>query len=101
MRALDWIKNMDYAAYFPEEYNEMIELIGIDKFLTVYERFSKTQIYFSEKPLNALRREYILKNPETEAKELARKLDVSDRYIYKVRGGRDPDTIDMFTEDEN
>lgn len=80
-----WIKELNFTKHLPDEYNDMIDVIGVDKFLELLERFSKTSIYFSEKPFERLKREYILKNGQSEPKELARKLNVSERFVYGVR----------------
>ncbi len=45
---LDWIKTIhNFKAYFNKDHSLIIDLIGIDDYLKLYETFSKTGIYFS------------------------------------------------------
>jgi hypothetical protein len=89
----NWIKELDYKAEFTDEYNEIIELIGFENFVKLFARFRKSNIYFSEAPLNQLRKKYIVKY-ETELKDknipikkIARLLGVSERFIRNTLNG--------------
>lgn len=43
----DWIKSIDnYIGHFSEDHQLIIRLIGIENYLTLYEYFGKTGIYF-------------------------------------------------------
>lgn len=83
----NWIKELDYKQEFTDEYNEIIELIGFDNFVKLFTRFKKSSIYFSETPINALRRKYIIKysdklrDRDIPIKKIARLLGVSERFI--------------------
>jgi carbamoylphosphate synthase small subunit len=97
---LDWVKEIDYNKYLDDEYSEIVELIGIDNFLKLINRYGKMNMYFSTKPLDKLREVYIKKNRRADVKDLARTLEVSTKYIYNVRAGApDINTMDMFPEE--
>ncbi len=83
----NWIKELDYKSEFSDEYNEIIDLIGFDNFVKLFVRFKKSNIYFSEAPINQLRKKYIVKYGEKlrdkniPIKKIARLLGVSERFI--------------------
>ncbi|WP_337871607.1 hypothetical protein [Ignavibacterium sp.] len=82
---MNWIKEIDYRKFLTGDMKQLEEIIGIDKFIELYKCFSKTSIYFSEKPLMEMKQEYIKQNfGLTGEKELARKLGVSERLVYKI-----------------
>jgi len=82
-----WIKELDYKSEFTDEYNEIIELIGFENFIKLFNRFKKSNIYFSETPINQLRKKYIIKysrnlrEKNIAIKKFARFLGVSERFI--------------------
>lgn len=82
---MEWIKEMDYKKHFDGDLLILLEIIGIDKLIKIYEVFGKTSIYFSEKPIMQMKREYIKRHfGLINDRELARKLGVSQRLIYKI-----------------
>ncbi len=84
----DWLKEIDYKSIFPEEYKELIEILGIELFGKIFDAFRKTPIYFSEEPIKKAQKLYILEyannNPDLTPRELARKIGASERFVYKV-----------------
>ncbi|MCU7494746.1 MAG: hypothetical protein HF314_12105 [Ignavibacteria bacterium] len=82
MTGLDWIKEIDWEESLSGDLKEIAKLCGINTLLTLWENFGKTNIYFSERPLDALRRKYIIHNKDKSVKELARKLEVSEMFVY-------------------
>ncbi|MEG8946623.1 hypothetical protein [Rosettibacter firmus] len=81
----EWFKEIDYKKFLQGDLKLLEEIIGIDKFIELYNYFGKTSIYFSEKPLMEMKQEYIRKYfGYKNEKELARLLGVSERLIYKV-----------------
>jgi len=80
-----WIEQIDYKKHLDGNSALMVEICGLDKFIDLVEAFAKTQIYFSTEPLIKMKKEYILAfNSKYTAKELARILQVSERFVYKV-----------------
>ncbi|MEJ5351933.1 MAG: hypothetical protein WHS65_10100 [Melioribacteraceae bacterium] len=81
----EWYKEIDYKKFLDGDMKLLEEIIGIDKLMKLFEIFSKTAIYFSEKPIMEMKQEYIRKKfgsiPE---KQLARLLNVSERLVYKI-----------------
>lgn len=82
MTGLDWIKEINWDESLKGDLKEVANLCGIDTLLILWENFGKTNIYFSEKPLDTLRRKYIIQNKDKSVKELARKLEVSEMFVY-------------------
>lgn len=95
---LSWIKDLDYKKHFSAEYNDMIDLIGLDNFLKLLDHFSKTTVYFTEKPIQSLHGEFIKKHPDIPAKEIARQLNVSERFVYDMRKSVPPKNLELFGE---
>ncbi len=89
----NWIKELDYKNEFTDEYNEIIELVGFENFLKLFARFKKSNIYFSEAPINQLRKKYIMKyyndlrEKNVSIKKVARLLGVSERFIRNTLNG--------------
>lgn len=82
---MQWIKDIDYKKFLDGDLKLVEEIVGIDKFIELYSYFSKTAIYFSEKPLMDMKQEYIKKYfGFKKEKELARMLGVSERLVYKI-----------------
>lgn len=69
--------------YFDEEEQFIIELVGIDNFLTLYQRYSKTGFYFSSASILKLKKAWCIQNSHLTANELARACDVSSKSVYR------------------
>lgn len=104
---MNWIKELDFTPHFTEEYNEIVELIGLDNFLKLFHRFKKMPVYFTETPIVKLKKEYIKKcaakinSGDVSINKLAFKLDVSERFIYGVLADKNSDNYHLFDEDSN
>lgn len=86
---MNWIKKIDYNKFIKGDLKILLDIIGIDNFIKLYETFAKTAVYFSEKPIMEMKQEYIRKYFGTmNVKELARMLGVSERLIFKVAAQR-------------
>lgn len=93
----DWVKELPYTNFFPSEFIEIIEVVGIDKFLILLEKFGKTNVYFSLASISSLQEEYVKKNKHLRAADLARKLDASERNVYNIlKDEKDPDQFDLY-----
>lgn len=95
----EWIKEVDYEEELKGDYRTMVELIGIDSFITLLEYFVKTSVYFSELPLGPLKKLYVEKCAgEKSVKEITRILNVSERFVYEVWNKKqlDESQLDMF-----
>ena len=57
--------------------------------LKLIDRFNKTPVYFSDKCLLGMKREYVLRNSgDMSPKQLARMLDLSERHVYEIINDR-------------
>ncbi len=101
MMNYDWIKETNYEEKFPEEYRTIIDLIGLENFLKLLSQFAKTPIYFSERPIDELKKEYILKHKGESPRELARILGMSERGVYKILSstGYAPGQLNLFDKE--
>jgi len=70
--------------HFGPEFIEVSNIIGLDNAIKLWEAFNKCQLYISEAQLRSAKREFILQHAETPARDLARSLQVSERYVYQV-----------------
>ena len=85
-----WIQELDLSKLQDVDSNTelIIQNCGVDVLLQLTELFGKSSVYFSEKVLYSLKREYIIQNKDLySVKELSRILDVSKRYVYAVLNG--------------
>jgi len=103
MKNYKWANDLNVSELLTGEMKEICELIGVESFLLLIDRFNKTPIYFSDRVLLPMKRAYIIKRRgEVEARQLARELEVSERFIYNVfeeaSGGVDKRQLDMFGE---
>lgn len=90
MSKLNWIKDTEWKKDLKGDMREIAELVGIDGFINLWQAFSKTSVYFSEEPINRLRKRYIMQNyVHGRAKELARKLDTSEMFVYDILKGKE------------
>jgi len=87
---MDWMKEIDFNKLKNNgDVDCNAELIikecGVDVLLKLIELFGKSSIYFSEKLIFSLKREYICqKRHELSVKQMSRALSVSEKYIYNV-----------------
>ena len=82
----DWIKTIPgFLDHFPPDLREAIELVGLDNYMILHERFCKTGIYFSEMPITNLKKTYAQLNKHIHYNEIARTLNVSTKSIYNWR----------------
>lgn len=102
----DWIKELDFTPHLTEEYLEIIDLIGLDNFIKLFNRFKKMPVYFTETPIIKLKKEYIklsaerIQRNEISINKLAYTLDVSERFIYNVLADNNCDNYNLFEEDK-
>lgn len=98
---MKWVTTLDYNKYLNGDMKDIADLIGIENLLKLINRFNKTPIYFSDKCLLTLKKEYIKsQRGKIEPRVIARLLDVSERYIYNVyeekNGGASADQLEIF-----
>ncbi len=80
-----WLKEVKDTTVLPDEYQEIIDLIGLDNFIKLLNEFDKSAVYISGKKLLPLLIQFIKQNKEIPTKKIARMLNLSTRYIYKLR----------------
>ena len=86
MAKTELVNEVEWEKILSGELKEVAELIGIENTLKLLERFGKTHIYFTDKSLLELKKLYILAHCEEDmgAKDLARLLKVSERFVFQV-----------------
>lgn len=95
----NWIKEIDYLKYLDKDLKILCEIVGIDKFLEIIEIFGKTTIYFTNRPIVEMKKEYIRqKFGMIGNKELAREIGVSERLVHKI--GSEKYNSDSTSKDE-
>ena len=82
--SLNWIEEIEQPAkYLRGDAKIIMEDFGKETFIKLYSIFSKTPVHFSESHLIPMKRAYIAKKYNGEnISELARILDVSQRFVY-------------------
>lgn len=100
----EWLKEIpiDDLVNSNSDMQVIAESCGMDVLLSLMVNLSKMGFYISERPLTEAKKRYIRKHygPMT-AKELARLLDVSDRFVFETvstTDGRDERQQKMFKE---
>ncbi len=81
----NWMKQVESFELLPWEYQEMIGLLGVEHFIRLLQSFEKSTVYFSERNLIPLLKDYIETREHIPNRLLARELRVSLRFVYKVK----------------
>lgn len=99
---LDWIKETEWEDILTGDMREMADLVGIENFIKLLERYGKMQVHFSTKDVSRLKQNYIQKYFESgNAKMLARKLETSERFVHlAVQSEKTDNQIDIFDKEE-
>ena len=98
MLNLSWIKTVTNPEHHLEGDTRLIaEECGIESLIKMYEIFNKTSVNFSESHLKDLKKQYVREYFDgNNAKQIARKLGVSQRFVYEVLndkvGGKSKET---------
>lgn len=97
----EWVMELNFTDHFSVEYLDMIEIVGIEKFLLILQTFGKSNVYFSLASIGTLQKEYVEKNKQIRTPELARKLGISEWTVQKFKkDGTDTNAMDLFEERE-
>jgi hypothetical protein len=85
MADLTWVKDIpNWHKMLTEDMQEVLELIGEEKFLLLWERFLRTRISFPEAPLNKLRAEYVKRHfAPGDAGKIARLIGVGETFVFE------------------
>jgi len=85
---VDWIKELsekEIEEFLEGDLQIVYQYCGLEALCLLWENLSGLNIYISTKPLRALQRLYIKKHFNgINIKELARKLKVSEKFVYNV-----------------
>lgn len=97
---MKWIKDIK-PEELPEQYQEMVEVIGLENTMLLVQKFGKTGFYF--RGLDALiekkKKEYVRKKHDgsrASILKLARETDYSERWIYVILGEKDDRQENLF-----
>jgi hypothetical protein len=98
---LEFIKDLDYEKYFNQEELLMVETIGLDNTIKLYEKFIKTTFYFSSERINAMRKEYVKKmHGKCSVQDLVRQTGYSERTIYNIWSNNNMDNLELFEDNQ-
>lgn len=100
---MNWIKEIEYQKFLSGDLKILADILGIEKVMELYKVFTKTTIYFSEKPLMEMKQEYIRKYIGFKSeKEIARELGVSERLVYKIGSQKisSGNQLELFKKEE-
>lgn len=87
LRKERWFDEIKYGECLDVNSLLMVKIIGIEKYVELIEEFGKSQIYFSRRSLNKMKKEFIRVNGDRySVRELARKLGVSESMVLRVKG---------------
>ena len=94
---LEWLKEVDYREDLNPDQVKIIDLVGFENFIKLQNEFGKTHVYFTEKPIMELVKKFIQRNSDMNAKDLARKLGMSEYFVSQFRSqDKDKNQIDIF-----
>ncbi|MBX3008650.1 MAG: hypothetical protein KF816_11575 [Melioribacteraceae bacterium] len=93
----DWIKEIpNYLDFFTNDQKIMIEVVGIEKYMELHERFGSTSFYFSNQSMVYAKKAWAQKNRHIHYSEAARILGVSVQSIYNWREEKNSDNLNLF-----
>lgn len=83
---MSWYNEINHKDFLDETAQRIVEIVGLDKYFELVEEFGKSQVYFSEVASLNMKREFIRQNSDRYSiREMAKLLDVSESWVYKVR----------------
>ncbi len=82
---LSWVREIEVEDLLDNDIKFIHESCGLDLLLTLWENFPKMTLYISTKALTEAKKRYVKKyfNGKN-VKELCRKLDVAERFVYEA-----------------
>ena len=86
---MDWIKEIEFEDLLENDAALIFEHCGAEVLFALWQNLPGITIYLSEKNLFEIKRRYIRKyyckdKPDCNAKALAAKLKVSERFVYET-----------------
>lgn len=82
---LDWLEEIEYRDLLTGDMKLIDERCGPEVLKALMEKVPKIHVYMSEKPIVEAQKRYIAKHyKQGNAKEIAAKLGVSERFVYKT-----------------
>lgn len=95
-KSLDWIREVEIEDLLKNDTKLIAKKLGIDVLIKLWEHLSSFNLYISTVPITKARIRYISKFYDgTNAKEIAARLGISERTLYRLlsmkpRRGRPP-----------
>ncbi|MEM4658290.1 MAG: helix-turn-helix domain-containing protein [Candidatus Methanosuratincola sp.] len=95
-KSLDWIREVEIEDLLKNDTKLIAKKVGIDVLIRLWEQLSSFNLYISTVPIARARLRYIAKFYDgTNAKEIASRLGISERTLYRLlsmkpRRGRPP-----------
>lgn len=96
MSEFSFVKELDYKKRFNEDELDMIDVVGVDKFLLLLEKFQKRSFYFSTERIEVMKREYVLKNKKMPVRELVKATGFAEGTIYSILRNDNSDNLNLF-----
>ena len=89
MSRLNWmrevLKDPSATGALSEDLQDVLAIVGEDKFIQLFDCFWKSGVYYSDTTVNALRRIYIHKHRVDNCGKIARVLGTSQVYVRRVK----------------
>lgn len=84
-KKLDWLDEIEFESMLTGDMKLIVERCGMDVLKSLLIGVPKIHVYMSEKPLVEAQKKYIDKHyRQGNAKEIAAKLGVSERFVYQT-----------------
>ena len=94
MPSLDWIKEIELDDILSGDVRLIADSCGLDVLIRLWEECPSLSLYISTVPLNEARRRYIRRHYNgSNAKELAARLGVSDRFVFGAVASPQPPSL--------
>jgi Mor family transcriptional regulator len=80
----DWVKKVDFEKFLTKDMRKILDVLGSEAFFKLCECHDGRTLYIPSDPLREAKKEYAIKYFDgSNAKELAKELDVTTRTIYR------------------
>ena len=103
---LEWLKEVNNLSELLTGDQKIIyDIVGVDAFVQLFDVFQKSTLYFATNLLDPARVAFIKSHSDMSVKEFARKLQVSETYVYRIlhntTSDSNPGLFDEVTESKN
>lgn len=80
-----YLNRLEFEDLLDEDSKEVCRIVGKEKYMLLLEEFGNSRVYFSREPIMRAKRTFVREfHDQFSVQHLARLLDVSERWVYKV-----------------